>query len=1148
MGDAEQENDLFWVPDPEIGYVLAELVELQAGEVKVKRVEGGTTATFPLDKVLPAHAEQDLKGVSYDDVTQLMYLHAASLLSNLKLRYMKDKIYTYIAHILVAVNPFQRLDIYGDEQLARYRFKSIGMEPPHIYAVSDEAFRQMRNNEMSQSMIVSGESGAGKTENCKLIMRYLASLGGMGMNSLEQIILEGNPILESVGNAKTTRNKNSSRFGKFLEMHFDFDDKLAGAMNSHYLLEKSRVTKQNDSERNYHIFYFMLKGLEADVLSKLKLKSVEDYKYLGKTHVVEGLNDAEEMRVMRKAMTTIGMTEAEQFDLFKVIAGVLHIGNIEFRDGASGNVEAVHDSDNDPVAIASVLLGCDLDLLKISLVSRMMSKAGNKSTAIRKALSLAECKNNRDALAKSIYMRMFDWTVWRLNQSIPFKNSKNYIGILDIAGFEYFQFNSFEQFCINFCNEKLQGFFNEKVLRNEQLIYKREGLKVKHIEFSTNEDAIDLIERAKDGIFAILDESSKMPKANDKNFATTLHEKHRKHVKFGNAKKSPLASNRKLKDDEAFLIRHYAGAVCYQVAGFIDKNNDSLGVDLETVVIESSDTFVANLYERMPKNERAVRGKLTFVSLGTKFKKQLTVLMEKLGANGAHFVRCIKPNMALKPAQFDGVDVLNQLHCGGMMEAMELMQKGYPSRVDFTTLHDLYKGFLPPQIQKLDAKIFCEALIYALGCNYQDFQFGLTKVFFRAGKYALLDQMTKADEELKATIVEKVRIWLIKKRWRRVIFTAFSCVKLLVLIEARSGGRGDIQRMCRGFAVRKRLLAKIQDARSAALADKLKAAEEAEKKSAEIAQNAKLLEFEERQKVEKEAEEIKKKAEEDKALIAVAQMKQKEERKEMEEAEEEHRRMMKKKAEDRKRQAEERRRKMEDEKLRKEAEERLAAYEKTHAQEIALKKQKERDRELALRLARTGGKVEGQLVEDEKTADDLSTWSMQDLTNAINESNDPHLLKKIQAEMKERMNQYSDWKAKHKQNPNGGGADFTAQLNAILHAPREKKGRMAQSKNTNPDHRYFRIPFTRPKTETTPKRKGLWWALFDKQQCIRQMETHKDQPPILLEVPGDEDSICDLTLTETGLEQKKNAEIAEEQFAEEWNKHAESAGKTKIEQ
>jgi myosin-6 len=382
---------------------------------------------------------------------------------------------------------------------------------------------------------------------------------------------------------------------------------------------------------------------------------------------------------------------------------------------------------------------------------------------------------------------LFDWIVDRINTCFPYPADKsvNYIGILDIAGFEYFRTNSFEQFCINFCNEKLQQFFNERVLKDEQELYVKESIKFKQVEFSDNQDCIDLIEAPKTGIMAILDDTSKMPRANDTMFAEKMHSVHAKHFRLQVPRKSKMSYYKTMRDNEGFIIRHFAGAVCYNTEGFMMKNNDALTPDLNELVQGSKDPFIRELFKPRPGEPEIKRGKLTLISLGDKFKKALNVLMEKLHSTRATFIRCIKPNQKMKPKLFDGSSILSQLQCAGMVSVLDLMQGGFPSRTSFSDLYDMYKSVLPPELAALDPRTFAKALFKALGMNEDDFQFGVSKVFFRPGKFAEFDTIMKADPENLVLLVGKVLKWLVKCRWKKIAWAMVASIKFASKIRAR---------------------------------------------------------------------------------------------------------------------------------------------------------------------------------------------------------------------------------------------------------------------------------------------------------------------------------------------------------------------------
>ncbi|RCN45917.1 myosin head [Ancylostoma caninum] len=823
---------LVWAPDVQEGYVLGTLEDIGADKITVTRKDGKGQIKASYDEVFPA--EDDPKK-TVDDNCALMYLNEGTLLNNCRQRYSKKQIYTYVANILISINPYEDIPgLYSIDTINKYRGKSLGQMPPHVYAVADKAYRDMRRNKESQSVIVSGESGAGKTESQKAILRYLCENWGASAGPIQQRILETNPILEAFGNAKTLRNNNSSRFGKFVEIHFGTDDKVAGGFVSHYLLEKSRLCRQANGERNYHIFYQLIAGAPADLYKRLRLAPPDRFKYLkcgtttffarpgSKSTIAPDrlseqakkvgmltdaiVDDAADFSHLSDALGRAGLSPNEIFDIWRVVAGVLHLGNIDFVDSVDDNRGGCK---MDPASemslnIAADLLGMEVAELKMGLVSRIMqaTKGGVKGTLIRVPLKPYEAAAGRDALAKALYSRLFDWLVARINKSIPFERSASYIGVLDIAGFgrfggcplavttnialcaiaEFFEVNSFEQFCINFCNEKLQHFFNERILKQEQELYAKEGLDVPRIEYSDNHDCIELFERKPSGLLDLLDEEARLPRPSPQHYTMAAYESNKGHFRLESPRRSRLRQHRDLREDEAFLVRHYAGTVCYETGQFLDKNNDTLHNSLEFLVEQSSVVFIRSLFEGSHAPEpapgrRSSTSRLQAASVGAKFRSQLTVLLEKLRNTGTHFVRCVKPNSSMSAQICDGAAILSQLKCAGMASVLKLMQKGFPSRTSFADLYSMYQRQLPPDLVRLDPRLFCKCLFRALGLNNIDYKFGQTKVFFRPGKFAEFDQLLRQDPEHMRQLIEKVRSWLLKARWRKAQYGAWSVIK-----------------------------------------------------------------------------------------------------------------------------------------------------------------------------------------------------------------------------------------------------------------------------------------------------------------------------------------------------------------------------------
>ncbi|VAH77128.1 unnamed protein product [Triticum turgidum subsp. durum] len=500
-----------WVEDPTLAWIDGEVVSIKNNEVHVQTSNGKKEMDCQLhcnafaqvntdrSKVFPKDMEAPPGGV--DDMTRLSYLHEPGVLQNLATRYELNEIYTYTGSILIAVNPFQRLlHLYDTHMMEQYKGADFGELSPHVFAIADVAYREMINEGKNNSILVSGESGAGKTETTKMLMRYLAHLGGRSGVEGRTVEQQSNPVLEAFGNAKTVRNNNSSRFGKFVEIQFDKTGRISGAAIRTYLLERSRVCQINTPERNYHCFYFLCAAPPEDT-QRYKLADARSFHYLNQSSCieVEGINDAEEYLATRRAMDIVGINEEEQEAIFRVVAAVLHIGNINFAKGKEVDSSVIQD-DNSRFHLntASELLECDCNNLEKALITREIV---TPEEIITRTLDPESALASRDALAKTIYSRLFDWIVEKINVSIgQDPNSKQLIGVLDIYGFESFKINSFEQLCINYTNEKLQQHFNQHVFKMEQEEYTREEINWSYIEFVDNQDVLDLIEKLVDRV------------------------------------------------------------------------------------------------------------------------------------------------------------------------------------------------------------------------------------------------------------------------------------------------------------------------------------------------------------------------------------------------------------------------------------------------------------------------------------------------------------------------------------------------------------------------------------------------------------------------------------------------------------------------
>lgn len=1216
-----------WAPHPTDGFQMGNIVDIGPDSLTIEPLnQKGKTFLALINQVFPA--EEDSKK-DVEDNCSLMYLNEATLLHNIKVRYSKDRIYTYVANILIAVNPYFDIPkIYSSETIKSYQGKSLGTMPPHVFAIADKAFRDMKVLKMSQSIIVSGESGAGKTENTKFVLRYLTESYGTGQD-IDDRIVEANPLLEAFGNAKTVRNNNSSRFGKFVEIHFNEKSSVVGGFVSHYLLEKSRICVQGKEERNYHIFYRLCAGASEDIREKLHLNSPDNFRYLNRgctryfanketdKQILQNRKSPEYLKAgslkdpllddhgdfirMCTAMKKIGLDDEEKLDLFRVVAGVLHLGNIDFEEaGSTSGGCNLKNKSNQALEYCAELLGLDQDDLRVSLTTRVMltTAGGTKGTVIKVPLKVEQANNARDALAKTVYSHLFDHVVNRVNQCFPFETSSYFIGVLDIAGFEYFEHNSFEQFCINYCNEKLQQFFNERILKEEQELYQKEGLGVNEVHYVDNQDCIDVIESKLVGILDILDEENRLPQPSDQHFTSAVHQKHKEHFRLTIPRKSKLAVHRNIRDDEGFIIRHFAGAVCYETTQFVEKNNDALHMSLESLICESRDKFIRELFESSTNNNKDTKqkaGKLSFISVGNKFKTQLNLLLDKLRSTGASFIRCIKPNLKMTSHHFEGAQILSQLQCSGMVSVLDLMQGGFPSRASFHELYNMYKKYMPDKLARLDPRLFCKALFKALGLNEIDYKFGLTKVFFRPGKFAEFDQIMKSDPDHLAELVKRVNHWLVCSRWKKVQWCSLSVIKLKNKIKYRAEACIKMQKTIRMWLCKRRHKPRIDGlVKVGTLKKRLDKFNEVvnalkdgkpevnkQVKDLEISIDALMAKIKStmmtREQIQREYDALVKSSEE--LLSALQKKKQQEEeaerlrriqeemekeRKRREEDEqrrrkEEEERRMKLEMEAKRKQEEEERKKREDDekRIQAEVEEQLARQREEESQQQAVLEQERRDRELALRIAQS----EAELISDEAQADlvlrrgpavqatkaaagtkkyDLSKWKYAELRDTINTSCDIELLAACREEFHRRLKVYHAWKSKNKkrnteteQRAPKSVTDY-AQQNPASQLPARQ-----QEIEMNRQQRFFRIPFIRPADQYKDpqnKKKGWWYAHFDGPWIARQMELHPDKPPILLVAGKDDMEMCELNLEETGLTRKRGAEILPRQFEEIWER------------
>ncbi|XP_017163246.1 unconventional myosin-Vb isoform X3 [Poecilia reticulata] len=768
-----------WVPDPDDVWKAAEITrDYKEGEAVLHlQLEDGTPLEYqvgPKANALPFLRNPDIL-VGENDLTALSYLHEPAVLHNLRVRFLEsNNIYTYCGIVLVAINPYEQLQIYGEEVITAYSGQNMGDMDPHIFAVAEEAYKQMARDEKNQSMIVSGESGAGKTVSAKYAMRYFATVGGSSSDAnVEEKVLASNPIMEAIGNAKTTRNDNSSRFGKYIQIGFSRHYHIIGANMRTYLLEKSRVVFQAEDERNYHIFYQLCASASLPEFKDLSLMSAEDFTYtsLGENIFIEGVNDADDFKKTREAFTLLGIKESNQSSIFKIVASILHLGNVEIVSERDG--ESCHVARNDVhLQHFCRLLGVELKQMDHWLCHRKLATA---SETFVKTMSCQQAVNARDALAKHIYARLFDWIVEHINKALHTSTKQHsFIGVLDIYGFETFEVNSFEQFCINYANEKLQQQFNSHVFKLEQDEYMKEDIPWTLIDFYDNQPCIDLIE-ARLGILDLLDEECKVPKGTDQNWAQKLYKQHSSSGHF----QKPRMSN------TSFIIIHFADKVEYQCEGFLEKNRDTVYEEQINILKASEFQLVADLFQDKSDAPPSKSSKVNVRSLkpvpkvpnkehrktvGHQFRSSLHLLMETLNATTPHYVRCVKPNDLKEAFSFDSRRAVQQLRACGVLETIRISAAGYPSRWTYPDFFSRYRVLMrKSDLTSADKKQVCKNLLETLIKEPDMFQFGKTKIFFRAGQVAYLEKL-RTDKFRSACIkIQKtVRGWLQRIRYRRV--------------------------------------------------------------------------------------------------------------------------------------------------------------------------------------------------------------------------------------------------------------------------------------------------------------------------------------------------------------------------------------------
>nr|XP_055073465.1 myosin heavy chain, fast skeletal muscle-like [Misgurnus anguillicaudatus] len=749
----------FFVSDPDEMFLKGTLVSKEGGKATVK-THSGKTVTVKEDQIFPMNPPKFDK---LEDMAMMTHLNEATVLYNLKERYAAWMIYTYSGLFCATVNPYKWLPVYDSIVVAGYRGKKRVEAPPHIFSISDNAYQNMLTDRDNQSILITGESGAGKTVNTKRVIQYFATIAVAGpkktepvagkiKGSLEDQIIAANPLLEAYGNAKTVRNDNSSRFGKFIRIHFGTTGKLASADIETYLLEKSRVTFQLSAERSYHIFYQLMTGHKPELLEALLITTNPyDYPMISMGEItVKSIDDVEEFIATDTAIDILGFTGEEKAAIYKLTGAVMHHGSMKFKQ--KQREEQAEPDGTEEADKISYLMGLNsADLLKAVCYPRV--KVGNEY--VTKGQTVPQVSNTVSALCKSVYEKMFLWMVVRINEMLDTKQSRQFfIGVLDIAGFEIFDFNSLEQLCINFTNEKLQQFFNHHMFVLEQEEYKKEGIEWAFIDFGMDLAAcIELIEKPM-GIFSILEEECMFPKATDMSFKNKLHDQH-----LGKCAAFQKPKPAKGKAEAHFSLVHYAGTVDYNITGWLDKNKDPLNDSVVQLYQKSSVKLLSLLYAVSASEAEAAGKKAgkkkggSFQTVSALFRENLGKLMTNLRSTHPHFVRCLIPNESKTPGLMENFLVIHQLRCNGVLEGIRICRKGFPSRIpygDFKQRYKVLNASVIPEGHFMDNKKASEKLLASIDIDQTQYKFGHTKVFFKAGLLGTLEEMR--DEKL-ATLV-----------------------------------------------------------------------------------------------------------------------------------------------------------------------------------------------------------------------------------------------------------------------------------------------------------------------------------------------------------------------------------------------------------
>lgn len=804
MSSSYERGVTCWYPDEKLGWIGAQVdkVTRDAGKTTLElTLEDGSSKTVTGSDEDIANNKANFPPLrnppaleTSEDLTGLSYLNEPAVLEAIRARYAQLSIYTFSGIVLIATNPFDRVDnLYTSEVIDMYARRRERSELlPHLFSIAGDAYSHMKDFKQNQTIVVSGESGAGKTVSAKYIMRYFASAedpqyprkalpGGTDLSDVEREILATNPIMEAFGNAKTTRNDNSSRFGKYLEIQFSDMMQITGARIRTYLLERSRIVFHPPTERNYHIFYQLVKGATGEQKEKFGLGSVSDYNYLNQGDPdIQGVDDAEDFQATCRALDVVGIDSDSQSNIFQVIAALLHLGNTTIKATRS----AVSVSSEDPeLAKACELLGVPAtDVAKWFMKKQIMMRSEKIMSDLDHKTALVV----RDSVAKYVYSALFDWLVAAINVKLeaPEELASTFIGVLDIYGFEHFKTNSFEQFCINYANEKLQQEFNQHVFKLEQDEYEAEDLDWTYIDFVDNQPCIALIE-AKLGILGLLDEESRLPAGSDDGFVQKLYSS------FGTEKHQPYFKKPRF-GQTSFVVGHYAMDVAYEVDGFIEKNRDTVPDQLVDVLNNSNNEFLRTVLDAAAQTAAAAEEKVLAASkkpapapgapgpraaakprkptLGNIFKNSLIDLMDTINSTNVHYIRCIKPNESKEAWKFDGPMVLSQLRACGVLETIRISSAGFPSRMLYEDFAHRYDILVHSSMRRENVRQLSEGVLKAVDIGEDKYQLGKTKMFLRVGMLAFLERKRNDRHVAAATTIQKLfRMHSTRAKYRAAI-------------------------------------------------------------------------------------------------------------------------------------------------------------------------------------------------------------------------------------------------------------------------------------------------------------------------------------------------------------------------------------------